>query len=226
MSSKRIFIVSLSTGDPMSLLAGYLNGQLHVVKCESLERNLAQLKKTLPDRIEALKSKGYIVLVDEVIPVFSHLCRGVKLSDIGPDGRPILVSSLQYYKNMEALQAITLPDGDRGLFDIPESIVEEKRDANGKVNYHIDWQALRPESTLLLLAINAAIQEHYHDAPTALQLMKALGAKDTKSAPSKSFQSVVKKVNQSLSVDSHRTDDDPMSKRFRDVVVPGGIYGK
>ncbi|MCG3884124.1 hypothetical protein I3271_05440 [Photobacterium leiognathi] len=203
MTDKRIFVVSLSSNEPMSLLAGYRDGQLHIVECKPLPRSLATLKKKLPERLINLKDKGFITLVDEVIPVFSRYARSLKLSDIGNDGRPVLVSALQTYRNMVNLQAITFPRGDSGAFDISESIVEERRDANGGISYHIDWSELRAESTLLLLAISAAMQDSLLDSCTATSLLKQLGASQESRAFSNPFDAITRKYDrQFLSVDA------------------------
>lgn len=193
MSSKRfIYVVSLAQGEPMAMTAGYTAGQLHIIKCDRLVRNLAELKKTLPATLEGLRQKGFIVLVDEVMPVFSKYGRPARLSDIGPDGRPLLVSALETYRNMLSLQAITFPDGGSGRFDIPDSIVDESRDSKGATVYNIDWSELKAESAVLLLAVNAATQDSLFDQSTALDLMKALGATEHKPSMMSPFHKITK----------------------------------
>ena len=174
MTDKRIFVVSLSNSEPMTMLAGYRDGQLHIIECKPLSRNLSTLKKTLPDQLTRLKNKGFIVLVDEILPVFARYARGLHLSDLGNDGRPVLVSALRAYHNMINLQALTLPLADSGAFDISDSIVEERRDQNGNVSFNIDWSELRVESTLLLLTITAALQESLLDSSTVSALIDRL----------------------------------------------------
>ncbi|MEC6832976.1 hypothetical protein VXS06_14510 [Photobacterium toruni] len=195
MTDKRIFAVSLSNNEPMSLLAGYRDGQLHIVDCKPLPRSLAKLKKTLPNRLIRLKETGFIVLVDEVMPVFGRYARSLKLSDVGTDGRPVLVSALQTYRNMVNLQAITFPPTDSGAFDISESIVEERRDLNGNISYHIDWSELRAESTLLLLVIAGAMQESLLDACTTISLLKQLGGQHSAPSYSNPFEAITRQYD-------------------------------
>ena len=203
MTDKRLFIVSLSSAEPMTLTAGYRDGQLHVINCKPLPRNLAAIKKNLPKQMTSLRKKGFIVLVDEVIPVLSQYARSLRLSDLGNDGRPVLVSALQTYRNMTNLQAITLPISDSGAFDISDSVVEEKRDPSGGISYHIDWSELRAESTLLLLAIAGATQDSLLDSSTATSLLKQLGAVASCKEMIDPFKAITKQYDQRfLSLDA------------------------
>lgn len=197
----------------MSILAGYRDDQLHIISCERLPRNLSKLKELLIPKIKSFQEKGFIVLVDEVLPVFSNYARAVKLSDIDSSGTPIMVSSLQAYKNMAMLQAITFPICDSGAFDIPDSIVEEQRDSSGRVNYRINWTDLRPESTLLLLSIHAATQSCLYDAPATNQLLSELGISHYISEPSHNSSSAFQAITRGydarfLSVDGLDIDDE------------------
>lgn len=202
MTSKRIFVVTTAQDQPMSMLAGYRDGQLHIIECERLPRNLAKLKEKLPEKLTDLRQKGFIVLVDEVLPVFGQYGRSVRLADPGHDGRPILVSALESYRNMHTLQAISFPSGLAGHFEISESVVEQQRDANGRVTYNIDWSELKAETTVLLLAINAATQDSLNDTPTATALLKALGATDAKPNIMNPFNAITKSYDkQFLSTD-------------------------
>lgn len=202
MASKRIYILSTAQSEPMQLVAGYANGTLHIVEHKRLHRSLAKLKETLPDKLDDLRQKGFIVLVDEIMPVFAKHGRSARLGHVGSDGRPILVSALETYRNMRNLQAISFPAGMDGVFDVSDSIVEEVRDGNGRLTYNIDWSELKAESVILLLAVYAATQDSLYDAPTAMNLMKALGARKQKPAAISPFLAITRKINNALSADA------------------------
>ncbi|GAL07923.1 maturation control [Photobacterium aphoticum] len=159
----------------MELLAGYKDGTLHVIDCKPLPQNLEALKKSLPKSMAKHKKKGFVVLVDEVIPVFAKYGRSCRLGQAGADGRPVLITALEAYRNMSRLQAISFPPGKSGFFDISESVVEEQRDAGGRVTYHIDWAELRPEATLLLMAVYGAVADSMLDTGTIKHLFNLIG---------------------------------------------------
>lgn len=202
MVDKRIYTVSLTGTEPLAMIAGYRDGQLHVIKCERLTANLAALKETLPKKLKKLQKDGFVVLVDEAIPVFAKYGRPCRLSDIDQDGRPIIVTSLEQYNYMMKLQAITFPLDAAGQYEISPSVVDEQRNLTGQLVYHIDWSELRPETTCLLLSIHAAISTSLFDNVSLNALFKALGANKKPSARVAAFDAITKGYDRDfLSVD-------------------------
>ncbi|UTM60428.1 hypothetical protein L4174_023885 (plasmid) [Photobacterium sp. CCB-ST2H9] len=173
-SNKRIYILSLSREVPAALTAGFVDGILHIVNFELLPSDIKTLKKDLPEKLETLRQNGFIVVVDELLNMFSHFGRCVRLSNVGPDGRPILVTTLDAYRTMQALKAITYPKSGSGFYEIPDSIVEPIRDGKGEVSYNIDWSQLTVESSCLLLAIHAAVHDSLLDRTTAEGLLGSI----------------------------------------------------
>lgn len=196
VNDKRLFVVSLSGDEPMSMVAGYRDGSLHVSSCTRLPRDMRSLKKSLPERMKKNGKNGFIVLVDEVTPYFYQFGRAIKLSDINADGRPVIVSAMQAYLNMRNLQSMTLPKAESGAFDISPSIVEEVRDAKGAVTYRIDWPQLRTESTLLLLTIHAATSMSLLDKNSVSSLLSHLGAMQEEKSSMDPFIRITKQYDQ------------------------------
>lgn len=191
MIDKKIFVLSLAVREPMGLFAGYRDGQLHIIKLERYDRNLRALSKTLPDKLTSLVKDGFIVLVDEAIPQFSEYARPCRLSDIGADGRPIIVSALEKYQYLLPLKGITFPSGTAGTFEVSSSIVEEQRTAKGEISYRIDWTELRPESVCFLLAVHAAMSTNLADKVSLDAFFECLGATHQRKITS-SFDAITK----------------------------------
>lgn len=177
MTKKRIAVLSLSSGSPRLMLAGVEDGQVSIVKCEELPRSMIVLKLKLPKQLQKLKEKGFVLLVDEVLPHFAKYGRAVKIDDKGPNGQPVVVTAMQAYNNLKSLEAITFPSGEGGRFEISPSLVDEVRGTDGKIVYNIDWSELRPDTYALLFTIYAATQDSLKDTSTMKEFFKLLGGK-------------------------------------------------
>lgn len=208
MIDKRIYTVSLSGVEPVAMISGYKNGQLHVIKCERLPKSLTELKEYLPKKLKKLHKDNFIVLVDEVIPTFSKYGRPCKLSDIGDDGRPIVISSLEQYKNLINLQGITFPANAGGQYEISSSVVDEQRNLNGQLVYHIDWAELRPETVCLLMAVHAASTSSLYDKTAMSSFLSFLGGNKQPSKRQQAFNAITKGYDSKfLSCDGLRKHD-------------------
>lgn len=177
MTKKRIAVLTLSSGEPRLMLAGADDGQLFIIKCDRLERSMISLKLTLPNKLKKLRDSGFVVLVDEVIPYFAKYGRAVRLSDLDPNGRPVIVSAMEAYKSLMQLGGITYPADSGGRFEVSPSVVEEVRGTDGKAVYNIDWTELAADSYALMLVIYAATQDNLLDACTLKQVFKMLGSR-------------------------------------------------
>ena len=195
MSQKRIAVLTLSKSEPRLMLSGVKDGQLHVIKSDRLARSMAELKKTLPKRLEKIQSSGFVLLVDEVIPCFGHYGRTVKLSDMDGNEKPIIASAMEAYLNLTAYQSISYPQGSGGAFEISPSVVEEMRGTDGKAVYNIDWDALNPDSVALLLTVHAATQDTLFDMSSMKELIEKVGPKKTSPSPQKRFWGIVEQIN-------------------------------
>jgi hypothetical protein len=195
MAQKRIAVLTMSLASPRLMLAGERDGILHIIECKTLDSNLSQLQSTLPDKLDALRKKGFVLLVDEVMPHFARYGRAVKLSDLDASGRPIIVSAMEAYRNLKAYKAITYPSGTGSQYDISPSIVDEVRGTDGKTSYLIDWEVLKPQTVALLFVVYAATQDSFFDATSMKSLFNELGIMSRSSKPANRFANIVTKIN-------------------------------
>ncbi|WP_413113424.1 hypothetical protein [Thaumasiovibrio sp. DFM-14] len=182
MSEKRICVVTLSGRDPLLVLGGFRDNQLHIVKVEKLPKSTARLTKTLPDRLNNFRRKGFSVIIDEVLPQFGKHGIPARLSDMDVNGRPVLVNAFERYFYLMNMRALVFPAGTSGQFEISPSLVEEQRNDKGAVSYRIDWDELKPETTALLLAIYAATSTSLYEPGYLSNLFNGIGSAD-KSRP-------------------------------------------
>lgn len=192
MAKKRIAVLSMSSGDPRLMLAGVDDGQVSIVKCEELPRSMLTLKLKLPSRLKKLRDKGFVVLVDEVVPYFAKYGRSVSMDDKTANGLPLVVAAMQAYTSLKSLQSITFPKGDGGRYEISPSLVEQIRGADGKINYNIAWDELRPDTYALLFAVYAATQDSLLDSSTLRDVLDLLNSKSQPEQLNDRMQSVIK----------------------------------
>ena len=178
MAKKRIAVLSMSSGDPRLMLAGVDDGQVSIVKCEELPRSMLTLKLKLPSKLKNFRDKGFVVLVDEIVPYFAKYGRAVSMDDKTANGLPLVVAAMQAYTSLKSLQSITFPKGDGGRYEISPSLVEQIRGADGKITYNIAWDELRPDTYALLFAIYAATQDSLLDSSTLKDVFNLLGNKN------------------------------------------------
>ncbi|RIW17906.1 hypothetical protein [Vibrio harveyi] len=178
MAKKRIAVLSMSSGDPRLMLAGVDDGQVSIVKCEELPRSMLTLKLKLPSKLKNFRDKGFVVLVDEIVPYFAKYGRAVSMDDKTANGLPLVVAAMQAYTSLKSLQSITFPKGDGGRYEISPSLVEQIRGADGKITYNIAWDELRPDTYALLFAIYAATQDSLLDSSTLKDVFSLLGNKN------------------------------------------------
>lgn len=168
----------MSSGDPRLMLAGVDDGQVSIVKCEELPRSMLTLKLKLPSKLKNFRDKGFVVLVDEIVPYFAKYGRAVSMDDKTANGLPLVVAAMQAYTSLKSLQSITFPKGDGGRYEISPSLVEQIRGADGKITYNIAWDELRPDTYALLFAIYAATQDSLLDSSTLKDVFSLLGNKN------------------------------------------------
>lgn len=196
MTKKRIAVLSMSSGDPRLMLAGVSDGQISIVKCEELPRSMLTLKLKLPNKLKNLRDKGFVVLVDEIVPCFAKYGRAVSMDDKTANGLPLVVAAMQAYTNLKALQSITFPKGDGGRYEISPSLVEQIRGADGKITYNIAWDELRPDTYALLFAIYAATQDSLLDSSTLKSMFSLLGSKKPPESVNNRMKSVIRARNE------------------------------
>ncbi|HHY0551853.1 TPA: hypothetical protein ACVU5P_004172 [Vibrio parahaemolyticus] len=183
-TDKRLVVLSLSHGKPVLLRAGYRDGLLVVVENKTLPPDMRALQKALPPLFEQYRKGKYVIIIDEVIPYFDKYGRSVRLEDSGTNEKPVLISALESYKSMDAYHMLMF----KGItpIDIPDSIVDEDKDRDGRAVFNIAWDQLESDSAALLLLVYAAVNDSAFDMSTAEAMFSALRPK-RKKPPLKSF---------------------------------------
>lgn len=178
---RKIAALSLSYHKPLLIRAGYSpeKGLLSVVERKEFSQDIRNLKNELPDLLQNYAANGYVVVVDETIPIFARYGRPLKLEMVGADNRPVIVSALEAYNAMTDYSILHFKKGVTPI-DIPASIVDEDRDDSGKLAYRIDWEQVTADNAALLLTIYAAVNDSLYDPETTKELFKLLGGQKKK----------------------------------------------
>ncbi|EGQ7810300.1 hypothetical protein I6Y99_004341 [Vibrio parahaemolyticus] len=192
-TDKRLAVLSLSHGKPILMRAGYRDGLLVVVESKELPPDMRTIQNLLPGLLTKFKQKGYVLIVDEVISYFGAYGRPLRLEDTGSTGKPVLVSALEAYKSMDGYNMLQFSKGVVPI-DIPDSIVEEEKDRDGRAVFNIDWDQLSPDSAALLLLVYAAVNDSFFDSSTANAMFAALRPSKSKQ-PAKSFQAALMRLD-------------------------------
>lgn len=198
MSKRRVAVLTMHGGNPKLMLSGVADGVIHIVRCESLERNARKLNETLPSRLEKLRQNGSIVVVDEPIPNFYKYGRAVRLDSESPSGKPVLVEALQAYESLMGLKAITFPEKSGGAFRISDDLYEESRGNDGKAAYRINWPEIKPEVVALLLTVYVSTQQSMSDTTNFNAFLSELGVKEEPPMGLNSFMNIIKSTNERL----------------------------
>lgn len=189
---KKILVACLSTRTPVLALAGWKDQLLHIISIKPLPTSRTALDAALIPELEANRSKGFDIVIDEAVPRLSvKHGRPARLSDVDPvSGRPVLVDALQGYNELKRQKAITFPAGGESRYDIPASLVDEERDTNGRYRYNVDWDALKPEAAALLLCVYAANSTPVSSDLYLSALMGALSPQKRPDSPASRFEAV------------------------------------
>lgn len=201
MSAQRIVVFSMSYGKACLMLSGVKDGAVHVIECRTLDNNVRSLNEKLHDRLENYRKKGFIVIVDEVIPNFSKHGRAIRLDGLTPSGLPVIVEAMKAYQNLTAFQSISFPGNAGGMFKISDSLYDEVRGNDGKPQFRIDWQTLRPEHVCLLLTVYTAMSPSLGDSQSLSTFLNAIGGHDNTEEPTdglQRFAQIIQKTNERM----------------------------
>ncbi|MFH4670943.1 hypothetical protein [Vibrio alginolyticus] len=211
MSRKRIAVITLSTGKARLMLSGVQDGAVHIVECKNLPSNIKELNKTLHKRLDALRRQGFIVIVDEVLPNFAKHGRAVRLDGESASGTPIVVEAMKAYQNLKKFQSISFPANAGGMMEISETLYNEVRGNDGKVQYRIDWHSIKPESVALLLTVYTAVNPSLGDAQSFSDFLNVLGqgSGHQQQSPMNRFSNIIKATNERM------LSTDPLERALR-----------
>lgn len=182
MFNKKICAVCLSTDQPMLAIAAWRDGELFIAETEKLPVRRHSLEEELIPKIIGMEQKEFEVLVDESGDfITSRAGQRVRLSDTGASGKPILVESLDTFRELERQKAIFFPDNAAGRYRLPDTILDMERDGKGNTVYRIDWAQLKSEHVLSMLCSYATV---FHNVTSTAYLNAMLGESRKLAQPS------------------------------------------
>lgn len=211
---QKIAIFSLSTNKPLMATAVLKDGALVIDKVKPLPASAIEQKRKIPPAIAELRKSEFKVLVDEITPTISAGTGAsqVTLKTRHADGRAAIIVGMERYRELKLQRLLSLPDKNKGAFEIPDSIVDTEYNGNGEEVYRVNWQDIRPEHILMILCCYATV---YHNVASADYLKQMTGAveKENKAGIMASFLSIighekVKAASQPKSLAGKEVDED------------------
>jgi hypothetical protein len=186
---KKICAICLSNKRPMLVRAAWQSSELFFDNPVALPTRRAELEaKTLETALQ-LADKGFQIIIEESTSfVSSRVGNRVRLRDIADDNRPVLVAAHDAYNELLNQSAIVFPAKSQA-FRLPDSIFDEERDGKGAVTFNIDWDSLKSEHVLTLLACYATIW-HNPSSSNFLQAMFGNQAPAEKEKP-RTLQTII-----------------------------------
>ncbi|HBM1970047.1 TPA: maturation control protein [Escherichia coli] len=189
---QKIAIFSLSTNKPLMATAVLKDGALVIDKVKPLPASAIEQKRKIPPAIAELRKSEFKVLVDEITPTISAGTGAsqVTLKTRHADGRAAIIVGMERYRELKLQRLLSLPDKNKGAFEIPDSIVDTEYNGHGEEVYRVNWQDIRPEHILMILCCYATV---YHNVASADYLKQMTGAveKENKAGIMASFLSII-----------------------------------
>lgn len=163
---EKIAIFSLSTSKPQLMTAVLDDGALIIQDVKPLPASAREQKEKVPAAIRKLRESKFKVLVDELTPTVSSGTGAsqVTLKTRHVDGRAVIIVGMERYRELKLQRMLSLPKGNKGTLEIPDSIVDIEFNGNGEEVYRVNWQDIRPEHILMILCCFATV---YHNVASA-----------------------------------------------------------
>ena len=174
---KAICAITLSTSKPMLVEAVWHKGNLTLLSEQTLPADRKGLLDVLPNIIHEIEKNGDDVLVDERSGFFSSTGgKHIQFAAPGTSGKPILVESLDLYRELSLQKAIIRPKttGAGQRYTIPDNIIDDEHDTRGQAVYRIDWERLKSEHLLMLLCVYGTIYQNVASASYIEQMYSSL----------------------------------------------------
>lgn len=170
MSDKKILAICLSVNPPLAIRAIWHKQKLHMDQPINLPRNRTDLEVEVLKLAQDAQEKDFEVLVDENTAfITARAGRRIRLGENDESGKPLFISVVTIFRELKMQEAINLPKGTNG-FDLPQSIFDADKDAQGKNIYHTDWANLTSKHMVTMLCCYAT-QFHNPDSTYFLEKM-------------------------------------------------------
>lgn len=173
MDNRKIMAVCLSTRQPAYATAVWLDQHLGILDYQQLPPQRSKLDAVLLPHLHKAQEDGYHTIIDDASQrISSQFGVPFRLNALDNNGRPMLISSLELFRELEYQSAISYPKGLKGSFAVPESIVDEDNDPRGNTIFRIDWPNITTHHVLTLLCVQATV---YNQVGSANYLSSMMG---------------------------------------------------
>ncbi|EKI3096586.1 hypothetical protein PC510_003866 [Escherichia coli] len=158
MANRKILAVCLSTRQPAYSNAVWLDNYLGILDYTPLSPQRDKLDAAIIPVLESAVADGFHIMIDDASQRLSGRY-GIpfRLGSLDNNGRPMLISSLDLYHELEYQGAISFPPSLKGMFSVPDSIVDEDTDPRGNTIYRIDWPSITTHHVLTMLCVQATV---------------------------------------------------------------------
>jgi hypothetical protein len=160
MEPLKIFTVCLTDRRKFKAYAVYDGENLVITHVSTISGGalLSSWKKGLSAEIEEKRSKGFVVVVEELGDAFSTDVSRYNLDEADDDGRSNFYTALDWYFHLEDTNCLTVATEAR-QYEIRSggegTRIEKKQDDKGRTAYNIDWKWLHGGHRAILLCVVA-----------------------------------------------------------------------
>lgn len=200
---QRIAIISTSIS-PVMLRAVFKDNELILEE----RKILPARRKNLLEALHALDvpkmvNAGFKVLVDEVSSGIAQElgATNICLRDKHTDGKPVLVAAFQRLAELKRQGSIILPQKGKSSFEISNSLVDVEFNPAGEPIYRIDWNSLKPEHVLILLAVYSTMFNNVMST-AYIKGMQSSSAANDRPHPLASFFNIIRSREEQVSEDT------------------------
>jgi len=173
MSDKKILAICLSVSPPVLIEAAWYKNTLNFGELIRLPTSRRAMEIDVLNAIAEAEKKGFEVLVEETTSfITSRAGQRIRLGENDESGKPLFISVMNIYRELNQQGAIRFPKVGSGGFTLPDSIFDSDKDARGNATYHTDWAALKSTHILTMLCCYAS---QFHNPASASFLEKMFG---------------------------------------------------
>ena len=192
LPSKKIATISLMGDTRVVAVSAYSDGALAIASMDKLGGVFRDWRKDLSDRIDALKSNGFSILIETDSPYFSESGHCIRMDQVDDEERRTYQNiALDRYLSLQAMgdNASDKVGEWRGNIRMAKSIQRHwlqtsnlniMQDEKGRSRYDIENSSLTGYHRALLLSVLAATHFNIYDENSLAQMMEIFGVKQHK----------------------------------------------